>query len=97
MKSNRLKYLSIIALIFCCFMPAHAETAAEYLARCSAKLKNASSVNASFTMRTAQGNTKGTLLCKGSKFAVTMQGAGTWYDGKDMWTYSAQNGEATVW
>ncbi|MDE5653518.1 MAG: outer membrane lipoprotein carrier protein LolA [Muribaculaceae bacterium] len=100
MNSNKMRHilkwtLLIVALIIA--LPSAAATPAAELKATVDKLAAAKSVKAQFTT-TAGGHTVGgTLLSKGSKFSITMAGAGSWYDGKTLTTYSKANGEATMW
>lgn len=73
------------------------ETAASLLGRCAKKIQGASSVSATFSMTASGHSSSGTLLTKGSKFAISLPGVGTWYDGTNMWSYLKANGEATLW
>ncbi len=72
-------------------------TPAELLQKCGTKLKSASSIRCDFTMAASGKSLTGNIQSKGSKFAVNVSGAATWYDGKTMWSYSKASGETTVW
>lgn len=74
-----------------------AETAEELLQKCSSKLNSANTLKAKFSMTEGGKQWTGEFLSKGAKFSIVMPGAGTWYDGKDIWNYSKTSGEATVW
>ncbi|MDE6009931.1 MAG: outer membrane lipoprotein carrier protein LolA [Muribaculaceae bacterium] len=74
-----------------------AESPDNILQNCVSKLKGAKSIVADFTM-TVQGRTfTGTLNSKGNRFSVVTPGNATWYNGADIWSYSAASGEVTVW
>lgn len=64
---------------------------------CVAKLRGAKSIKAGFNGKMSGRRVSGTLLSKGQKFSLTASGTGTWYDGKNMWSYSSANGETTLW
>lgn len=87
----------VLMLAFAATPARGAETAAQLMQRCAAKLNAAKSIKAGFTMDGNSQRWTGTFLSKGSKFSITMPGAGTWYDGSDLWSYSKTSGEATVW
>ncbi len=76
---------------------ASAATAEETLQACVKKLSGARSIKATFTATISGRSSSGTLLSKGSKFSMVLTGLGSWYDGKSLWSYSAANGETTVW
>lgn len=87
--------LSIICLVSP--MIVNAQQASELLSKCSAKLKAAKSLKCDFTMKANGNSLTGTLLSKGAKFSITVPGAGTWYNGKSIWSYNKAMGETTVW
>lgn len=87
-----LSLLSSIAPAF-----SHAASPEEIYQGCVKKVSAAKSMDVRFSLSESGKSASGTLLTKGSKFAVTFPGLGTWYDGKSMWSYSAVNKETTVW
>ena len=93
---NLRNIIALLALLLT-GLAALAATPVELLNQSAAKLRSAKTIHASFSM-TSQGTTaSGTLLCKGNKFAMSLPGIGTWYDGKVIWSYTRKTGEATVW
>ena len=74
----------------------YALTAQEILNKASAKINGASSVKADFSMTINGQRCKGSLAAKGSKFSLVSSVGSSWYDGKDLWSYSPSNGETTV-
>lgn len=95
-----MNYKTILCVLLTALLlavPASAATAGETLNACVAKLRGAKSLRAEFSTNASGRAVSGTLLSKGSKFSLTMPGVGTWYDGRDMWTYSQADNEATVW
>lgn len=74
-----------------------AETPAQTLQRCVAKLNGAKSLQAEFVMKSGGSNVSGTLTSKGKKFALVSPAASTWYDGAEITAYSPASKEATVW
>lgn len=94
-----MKVFKDIFLIFCLLIVTCAEAATpqQKLQTCISKLKGAASAKADFSL-TAQGHTvTGILLSKGNKFSITTGADGTWYDGRDLWVYSRESGEVSVW
>lgn len=73
------------------------KTPSAALQACVSKLSSAKSLKAGFTASISGRSLSGTLLTKGQKFAITMPGLGSWYDGKTLWSYNAQNKETAMW
>lgn len=71
--------------------------AEQILRNCVQKLSTAKSIRAEFSMTVSGKRMAGTLLSKDSRYNITLPGMSTIYDGKNMWSYSAQNKETTVW
>ena len=59
-------------------------------------LKGGKAVSASYTMTSAQGSSKGTLVMSGKKFRVLASDIKCWYNGKTMWSYSPATGEVNI-
>ncbi|MDE6272733.1 MAG: outer membrane lipoprotein carrier protein LolA [Muribaculaceae bacterium] len=76
---------------------ASAASADDILQSCVKKLSGAKSLKATFTATFSGRSASGTLLSKGQKFSLVMSGIGSWYDGKNLWSYSAANNETTLW
>ncbi|MDE5842898.1 MAG: outer membrane lipoprotein carrier protein LolA [Muribaculaceae bacterium] len=96
-----LRYKWLLSLLLLLQLPAiqriSAATPAQIYNACMKKVEGAKSLRAGFNLASGGHSAAGTLLTKGTKFAVTMPGLGTWYDGKAMWSYSNANRETTVW
>lgn len=91
------KYLILLIAVSTFSALACAETPSGFLERCVAKLNSAKSITASFSISSSGKTLSGNLISAGKKFTVSVPGAKTWYDGKDLWSYSRANGEVTVW
>ena len=94
------KYIGFILpllLLLPAFSARGAETPAQFLQRCVAKINSAKSLKAQFTVSASGKSFNGQLTQSGKKFKVSAPGAATWYNGKDIWSYSRANGEVTVW
>lgn len=88
----------IIVLVAICFSGmAYGATPQQSFDKCVATLRNAASITAEFSMSGAGHSLNGSLSSKGRKFAIVSSSQSTWYDGSDIWVYSANSGEATVW
>lgn len=62
----------------------------------AAVISNAKGLSATFSI-TGNGNSgNGTIKQSGNKFSVTLPGVAIWYNGKDLYTYSARTNETTV-
>lgn len=59
-------------------------------------LKGGKAVSASYTMTSAQGSSKGTLVMSGKKFRVLASDIKCWYNGKTMWSYSPATDEVNI-
>ncbi len=73
-----------------------AATPRELLAGAAEKLSKAASVSATFTMRTDNGQVRGSMQMAGRSFALTAGELSMWYDGKTQWVYSVTSGEVNV-
>lgn len=89
------KLILILALILSVSVHA-AETADALLGRVVAKLENAGSVTAGFSMNVAGEKSSGTLTLSGKKFVVKTPQLTTWFDGKTQWAYSPSTGEVNI-
>lgn len=91
--------LAITALISLCFSSVASGatiTAQGVLDKAAQKLNSSKSLSANFTLSTGGHRISGTIKKAGTKFAIESKGASSWYNGKDMWTYSAATGETTL-
>lgn len=87
----------ILSNIFCfvfCFV-ASAQTPHSVLASVSKKLQE-TGLECNFSMSLQGKTTTGTMKCLKSKFAIVTSATSIWYNGVDMWTYSASSGETTL-
>lgn len=90
------RWLLLVALIVVGTLQAQALTADEILAKGKSKLTSATSISASFTMKLNGQSLSGTILSKGSKFALISGVSSNWYNGKDLYTYNPSSNETTV-
>lgn len=97
MNKKLYRIVSILLIVFSALPAMANETAQQVLQATAQKLTAAKSIKAGFSMTGTGQKWTGTFLSKGAKFSLTLPGAGTWYDGKDIWSYSKASGEATVW
>lgn len=72
-----------------------AETAAQLLTRCSARISKAGGIQASFKM-TGAASASGTLYSQGRQFALISNASSSWYDGQHLWTYNPSTNETTL-
>ncbi|MDE7420312.1 MAG: outer-membrane lipoprotein carrier protein LolA [Muribaculaceae bacterium] len=73
-----------------------AETADGLLKKAAAGINGSSGLTASFTLDYGTKKVSGTIKAAGNKFALQTSSTSTWYDGKSMWTYNANNAETTL-
>lgn len=92
-----LRFLSFLMIAFFAAMSASAgETAEQVMRKAAEKINSAGGISASFTMVSGQHKISGTLKSSGKKFALETASNSTWYDGRNMWTYSAGSGETML-
>lgn len=72
-----------------------AETAAQLLNRCSARISKAGGIQASFRI-TGAASASGTLYSQGRHFSVISNASSSWYDGLHLWTYNPSTNETTL-
>ncbi|MCM1152891.1 MAG: outer-membrane lipoprotein carrier protein LolA [Muribaculum sp.] len=72
-----------------------ADTASAFLGRVSTTLGKSGSLQASFTYAGAMKGS-GTITSQGKKFSVVTTSGGSWYNGKDLWSYNPGTSEVTV-
>lgn len=73
-----------------------ADTADGLLKKTAAGINGSSGLTASFTLDYGSQKVTGTMKSAGKKFALQTSSSSTWYDGKSMWTYNANNAETTL-
>lgn len=71
-----------------------AETAAALLNKCATEISKAKSMDVSFKIN---GSNSGVLKTSGKKLMISVMGSGSWYDGKDMYTYNPSSNETTLY
>lgn len=74
----------------------YGQTARQVLDKTAAALSHKSGITASFTVKGAQGDSRGTISIKGRKFHVSTPEAIIWFDGKTQWAYIKKNDEVNV-
>jgi len=74
----------------------YGQTAKQVLDKTAAVVSNKSGAQASFTIKSTNMNTSGTIAIKGRKFQATTPQATIWFDGKTQWTYMKKNEEVNV-
>lgn len=70
--------------------------AKDILGRTAQKFKAAGGVKATFTVRTSEGSSTGTIRLKGDKFILEANGSTTWFDGHTQWSYLSSGDEVNV-
>lgn len=95
--------LKINRLLFCVWMLAFAlpvvaqqTDAKEILDRTAETFRKAGGVKISFTVRTSEGSSTGTIRLKGDKFLLEGDGVTTWFDGHTQWSYLSSADEVNV-
>ncbi len=88
------KYV-LIALSMCC-LGGFAQSAKQVLDKTASIVSAKNGAQASFTIKSEQMNTNGTIAIKGKKFHATTPQAIIWFDGKTQWTYLKKNEEVNV-
>ena len=73
-----------------------AQTAQQVLDKTAAVVSTKSGAQASFTIKSDNLNTSGTIAIKGRMFHASTPQAIVWYDGKTQWTYMKKNEEVNV-
>lgn len=73
-----------------------ADTADAMLKKAASAINSSSGLTASFTLDYGSQKVSGTMKAAGKKFALQTSSTSTWYDGKNMWTYNANNAETTL-
>ena len=86
--------ITIVALLIA--VASYGQTAKEVLDKAAAAVSNKSGITASFTVKGAQGDSRGTISIKGRKFHASTPEATIWFDGKTQWAYIKKNDEVNV-
>jgi outer membrane lipoprotein carrier protein len=74
------------------FIPAFGQKATDILAAVNKKYTSLSSYSADFKM----GTTSGTLLAKGNKYKISLDGQDLYNNGKDVYTYISETNEVNI-
>lgn len=88
-----------ILLLFIILFPASAaaaETAAQILARCAAKVNSAESLDVRFTLSAEGSNSSYTMKISHEKFMMESPQIAVWYNGVTQWTYVKSNRELNI-
>lgn len=93
-----IKKLTLIFTILLAAMTATAAvpTAADVIAKVSAKMKRAPSLNATFTAHQGTAASKGSVTLCGDRFELITPDMSVWFDGKNQWSYLASAGEVNL-
>ena len=91
----RKKLLFIVALVAVAFT-ASAQSPSSVVDKVLAAIKGGKAVNASYSVSSSQGSSKGTLVMSGKKFRVLASDVKCWYNGKTMWSYSPATDEVNI-
>lgn len=81
---------AVVALV------ALAQAPGTVLDRCVTAINTGGGVTASYTVTSAQGESKGTIAMQGNKFRIISPEAKSWYDGKTQWSWSPVTGEVNI-
>ncbi len=96
MKANIKFSIIIVSLLLINLSSFSATTPASILNSVAAKIGKAGSVVATFNFSGNGHSGMGSLKISGKKFSIQVPGTSTWYNGKNMWTYSASTKETTL-
>lgn len=81
---------------FCFAAGANAMTASEAFSKTKAKLSGVKTLSADFILKADGQSFSGNIYSKGKKFAIISNGNSSWYNGKDLYTYSPASRETYV-
>lgn len=97
-KLMRLRWLSVVLLIFISCVGLHAQSpaASEVVSKAASKLGTATGLKVTFTLTSGGRSLEGTLVESGNRFAVTTAAGSTWYNGQSMWSYNPRTNETTL-
>ncbi len=73
-----------------------AETAGQVMKRAAALIERSSGIESTFTMTSGGKSVKGSLKSSAAGFVLTTPGYSSWYDGRNLWTYSESAKETTL-
>lgn len=95
LKINQILFY-ICAFYFVLPLSAQQPDAKDVLNRTAENFRNAGGVKATFTVRTSDGTSTGTIRLKGDKFLLEADGVTTWFDGHTQWSYLASSEEVNI-
>ena len=89
---------TIGCMLLCLALPvlAQQEGARDILRRAADTFLREGGVYVSFTLRSSEGLSSGTLRLKGEKFVLEAGGMTTWFDGHTQWTYLPSSDEVNI-
>ena len=89
---------TIGCMLLCLALPvlAQQEGARDILRRAADTLLREGGVYVSFSLRSSEGLSSGTLRLKGEKFVLEAGGMTTWFDGHTQWTYLPSSDEVNI-
>lgn len=88
--------LALIALV--CIAPGmFSQSSYDILRKSASKLEAAKGIQCSFTLKSGEHSTEGTLKSQGDRFYLKTSVSSTWYDGKQMWTLNPSTRETTLY
>lgn len=94
--SRLLLILAILTTTVCAAKPSATPSAGDVLRKAAAAMKDAPSVEASFSVSTGSRGSSGEILIAGNRFALTTPELSTWFDGKTQWAYSPSAEEVNI-
>ena len=89
---------TIGCMLLCLALPvlAQQEGARDILRRAADTFLREGGVHVSFSLRSSEGLSSGTLRLKGEKFVLEAGGMTTWFDGHTQWTYLPSSDEVNI-
>ena len=93
---NLKKSLVAVAVLLCA-VPAFAQSSYDILRKAATKLEAAKGIQCSFTLKSGEHSTEGSLKSQGDRFYLKTPVSSTWYDGKQMWTMNPSTHETTLY
>ena len=90
--------VTIGCMLLCLALPvlAQQEGARDILRRAADTFLREGGVYVSFSLRSSEGLSSGTLRLKGEKFVLEAGGMTTWFDGHTQWTYLPSSDEVNI-
>ena len=90
------KVAALVVAVCLAFAADAAEPAKTTVTKCSAALKAAPSLTATFLLDSDNGQIPGSLTMSGRCFKLITDRLSIWYDGKTQWTYVPENEEVNI-